>query len=1430
VEYFSTEQGLSHSRISEILKDNEGFMWFATWDGINRFDGRSFVSYKANQGEMSQKGDYRIAQILEDESGYLWIRTYRNHVYRFDKKTKAYFPVSSLVSTDAKQDICFDKIYSVSNGFVWIKSPTNGLFCFPQHSLTNRQISRFSTDQPKHRQLPSKTIRVFHEDMDHRIWIGTPDGWCCLAQSGSGQYEKKNIIPDGIARRELTDVEEDKNNIYFSTVDGSMVIYNKQQQSFSTYKMTNSRINSILRSLKAPVVYGTTADGHVITFSITNNTFSTKQYRHESLYSLYEDQTGALWIEPKDSGVIRFNPINSSFSFFSQAAAGPTKLMGNHFNVFEDVRGTIWVNMKAGGFGYYNAARSTMEYSLDAVNMPGFQLPQSVDRSYYDSTGVLWLRMHGGLLVRVILQEDNFKQQLLADQRTGYGYNEVRGILCDNRNRLWLASKRGKLYLRQDEKWVNGFLTNEPAGGLGNVYVIFEDSRHNVWLGTKGNGLFKATPKDSQCTQYELTHFSTGNSKGEGRNDIYSIIEDKSGCIWVGTYGSGLAMVSAHSDSLQFIHHAGAFKNYPQERFAKIRHMNLDNAGNIWVGATDGLLIIHPDYSPTASYIFKSYSRVPDRGTGLASSDIQFIYRNPGGGMWLATAGAGICLATGNPITGLAFKSYTTRDGLPNDYVLSCTGDSAGNLWIATENILSRFNPATGIFRNYDSYDDLPKVNFSEAAACRELTNGNLIFGSSDGYIVFDPNHASMRPVSANIVFTNLQINKQDVHTLDNTTAAKTDINYTSELLLKYNENIINIDYALLDPRAGNRQAFAYRLIGFDTTWHADRAFKGAAYTNLPPGDYTLEVRSLYDELYVTTPYKRLHITILPPPWKTWWAYLCYAVFIVLVLAIIRHHALKMVKLRNKVIVEQRLSELKLNFFTGISHELRTPLTLIVNPLEVIANRERLSPEGATYLEVARRNADRMIRFTNQLLDLRKIQSEKARLTISRIEVVGFVQKICDHFIEAIDSKQIRLELSAEAKEIFVFADIEKLDVIIYNLLSNAIKFSPKGEVIRIFIESCAADNNFTIIVRDHGPGVTMEKIGEIFELFQQGENTTDTYFKSNGIGLALCKEFVMMHGGAIHAANNEDGGLTMTVTMKLGHEFAGMVASNKCPEAPVELPGNELSTHVDAGPLSEAPLLLLVEDNSDLCLFLRGQLSESFRVETASNGKEGWEKALALVPDLIVSDIMMPEMDGIQLLDKIKNDIHTSHIPVVLLSAKYSIESQVEGLKYGADCYITKPFNNALLVASINNILRQRKKLSELLVQRKRPASVNADRVVMTSKDEAFIKNVILTVEERMIDAQFKIETIAEAMAMGQKTFYRKLKSLTGVAPGEFVRDIRLQKAKQLLDTHTNNVSEVAYLVGFTSPKYFATCFKEKYQVSPSDYLKSGQVQVLSA
>jgi signal transduction histidine kinase/ligand-binding sensor domain-containing protein/DNA-binding response OmpR family regulator len=1385
------------------MKDREGFMWFGTWDGINRFDGHSFVSFKSSPEEKYQLGNSRIARIVEDQADHLWVQAYDYQIYRFDKKTAQFLPLSTLLKASHK--IEFNNILLAADGWVWFQTKNDGIYRVSQSS---------------------------HPTITH---VSISDSSLLSQISHASQSSQSRLSL--LSHLSQSAVEEDAGHIYFGQDSGQLITFEKRSHAFTTRKIGSGRINALLRSKKSAVLYASTSLGEVIMINLSDQQITTVHYQpEESLSSLYEDKMGGLWIEPEKLGAIRFDPQTRSFQLFSPNTGTILNDVNNkYFWVLEDYKGTVWVSMKGRGFGYYNPAGRSLESVLQTPEGAPYQLPANIIGHYYDSAGILWLTTKEGGLVKIVIQDNNFEQQHIIDQEQARSGNEVRVMYNDQQGRLWLGMKMSGLTVFQNNKPVNNLFENEPAGGVAGVYAILQDSKGNIWLGTKGSGLYKATPVNKEQTRYRLSHFQRHMNVTDSLpfNQIYALLEDKQGRIWIGSLDNGLALVEESPGTTRFIHTGNAFKNYPQGAFQNIRTLCLDKEGNIWIGTTTGLLVLDASGQHAPVYQYKTYSTIPGDKESLGNNDILFIYRDSKNRMWLATSGGGFCEAVGDkPFQSLRFRNYTTKDGLPNDYILSCAEDRKGDLWLATENGLSKFNPETKVFRNFDAYDALPPtLTFSEASVTKAQAAKRLFFGTITGYLSFDPGQINASRIRANIAFTGIQINNEEVGPKANTRVLQTDIDYVSRLRLHYNQNIISIYYAILDPRgSGDQQGFAYRLMGFDTTWHNDRQVRKATYTNLPPGNYVFEVKSLSTDLYWNQPCKQLAITILPPPWKTWWAYLLYALIIGIVLFFIRRYALAMIRLRNKIAVEQKLAALKMHFFTNVSHELRTPLTLIVNPLEQVARRGNLTPEMSSYIEVARKNASRMVRFINQLLDLRKVQSDKATLRISRLEIVTFVKRIAEHFTEAARSKRINLEVAADQKEILAWVDAEKLDVVVYNLIGNAIKFTPEGRSIKIVIRSITAEQSFSIAVHDQGPGVPTDKLEQIFELFQEGDHANGRELKGTGIGLALSREFVELHGGRIWAENNTDGGLTVTVQLQSGsdHYLQKEVSFVEAPqttpvvEKPIE---QQILAPIEgngAGQQPEAPLVLLVEDNDELRTFIKTQLGEHYRVETARDGEEGLQKAIELIPDLIVSDIMMPKMDGLQMLDKVKSDLRTSHIPVVLLSAKYSIESQIEGLQYGADHYITKPFNNEFLIASIDNLLHQRKKLFEALVGKKKQMELSPEPVVITSKDESFLKEVIRVVEAKMEDPDFNIDAVAGTMAFSRTNFYKKFKSLTTLTPMEFVRDMRLQRAKQYLDAGGHNISEVAYLTGFSNPKYFSTLFKEKYHVSPSDYIKS--------
>ncbi|MBS1664918.1 MAG: response regulator [Bacteroidetes bacterium] len=1438
IDHYGTEDGLSSDRVTSVIKDNEGFMWFGTWDGINRFDGHNFVTYKSYAGDQSQLKNNRIDEIVDDKTLYLWVKDYDKQVYRFDKRTERFLAMSDIIQGAGKKKLNFDHVLSNDKGSVWLMSHGQGIFFIPNTAQPEHIYIRYGKGVEKSHRLPSNEINFFYQDQAGQVWVGTPKGLAHMVKAGGEVATRDTSL-------NFTAVAEDARNLYFCTAEGVLAVYDKTSRTWRNKRLPVDRLNSLCASKRSGVVYCSTGYGQVLSIAKEDLSVMVTSFKAgEPVYEIYEDKKGCLWVDPSVEGIIRFDPSNGSFNKYTQEKDAQYNYKSSHARIFEDNKETVWVTLKNYGFGYYNNSTRTFEYFYDGPDPATHRFSNMVTCIYYDKSGILWLSTDSRGIDKIIFPDNHFDQHVLVDNTNFRSDNEVRGIYTDRQNRLWIGTKMGRLYVQKEGKDVPIRFVDEPRDGFGVVYSVLQDHTGVIWLGTKLNGLFKAEPLDSAGTSYKISHYQDDEKdvSSINGNDVYTLVEDKQGRIWAGTFDKGLNQVVTVNHRTTFVSTKNSFRQYPQNSFNRIRHIAFDRDDNLWIGTTTGLLVMEASSgNETGASRFMSYRKAPGDKESLGNNDVQFVFMDSHHSMWLLTAGGGLAMASGGAFNGLKFRNYTVGDGLPNDYLLSCLEDKHGNLWLSTQNGIARFNTATGQIRNYDSDDGLPKSAYAEAS-CTRLADGTMVFGTLKGYISFNPEKINDFKIDTRIALTNLQINNENRVSGDPDSILHRNINYTDGLRLNYYQNNVSIDYMVLDYRTVNKQDYVYRLNGFDTVWHSNQKQRRATYNNLAPGHYVFEVRSENNEQYLHLPVRSLAITILPPPWRTWWAYLLYTLLGVVVLVVVRRNALAMLRLRQRIAVEQKVTELKLNFFTNISHELRTPLTLILNPIQQIAGRENLSHQGKAYAEIVQKNANRMVRFINQLLDLRKVQSGKATMSISKVDIVSFIRQIGEYFGDTAREKRISLEVISEKDELYVFVDAEKIDIVIYNLLANAFKFSPPGKRIRVEVRQRVEGGNVTIEIRDEGTGVPAQMLKEIFELYFVENPSNGNHVKGSGIGLALSKEMIALHQGKIWAENNAAHGLSVFIELLSGkdHFPAGETMWVDSPGTVLHTPAETKSALAveDMGVQSrglhaeDLPLLLLVEDNFELQAFLKSQLSVIFRVETASNGEEGLEKATAVMPDLILSDVMMPRMDGLKMLAHLKDNIATSHIPVVLLSAKSSVENQIEGLQYGADLYMVKPFNNDLLMASLANLLHRRRKLFESISSSKEGVKErsfkegsfepNPETITITSRDELFLKQVIAIVENGMADSDFSIDSMAESMNMARSTFYKKFKSLTNLTVVEFIRDMRLKRSKQYLDGGETNISTVAYSVGFNDAKYFSTCFREKFGVSPTDYLKS--------
>ncbi|WP_368148287.1 hybrid sensor histidine kinase/response regulator transcription factor, partial [Bacteroides cellulosilyticus] len=703
---------------------------------------------------------------------------------------------------------------------------------------------------------------------------------------------------------------------------------------------------------------------------------------------------------------------------------------------------------------------------------------------------------------------------------------------------------------------------------------------------------------------------------------------------------------------------------------------------------------------------------------------------------------------------------------------------------------------------------------------------------SRQGILTFSPNKLETQNMNYDTRIVDFKISNRDLRSFHEDPVLKESITFADAIRLKYNQSMFTIEFAALNFYNPNRVFYRYILEGYEKEWHYNGKNRIASYTNVPPGSYTFRVETIDEANPELVSNRTLAITILPPWWLSWWAIVIYVVLGIIALYFSLRLAFFMIKMKNDIYIEQKVSEMKIKFFTNISHELRTPLTLIKGPIQELREHETLSPKGVQYVELMEKNTNQMLQLVNQILDFRKIQNGKMRLHVSLIDFNELVVSFQKEFRVLSEENEVSFTFQLPDAAIMIWADKEKLSIVIRNIISNAFKFTPSGGSIHVVAGLTEDGEHCFLRVEDNGIGIPQNKLTEVFERFSQGENAKNSYYQGTGIGLALSKEIVNLHHGVIRAESPEGKGTVFIVELLLGKEHyrisevdfyvsdtetapAGDVSSTDI----MAEEDSEEQTEIDAS----LPNLLLVEDNKDLCQLIKLQLEDKFNIHIANNGVEGLKKVHLYHPDIVVTDQMMPEMDGLEMLQSIRKDFQISHIPVIILTAKNDEGAKTKAITLGANAYITKPFSKEYLLARIDQLLSERLLFRErirLQMENQKTTEEDSYEQYLVKKDVQFLEKIHQVIEENMDDSDFNIDTIASGIGLSRSAFFKKLKSLTGLAPVDLVKEIRLNKSVELIKNTDLSISEIAFAVGFKDSGYYSKCFRKKYNQTPREYM----------
>ncbi|NDW12045.1 response regulator [Bacteroides sp. 214] len=1429
---YTASDGFDRDMVNCILQDRKGFLWLATWDGIIRFDGSAFRTYKSSDEVSGSFISNRISSITEDKYGCIWALGY-------DKKVSRLHPLTEQFIALAEKDYLAKSLYVLPSGRTWIASENMGILLI----TTNPENLALQIHKFQENELPSSLkVNQIYADSDGNDWILTDTGLFKYSPDGS-------ITTPFKVSQVFSDMSETENHIYFASGNGQLWRYNKGIDQYEIIKLPTSSPLSVVRALPTGDLFcGTSADGFFITSSegIPKQHYNTDKgvMRDNQIKGVHIDSKGGLWIQQKTKGVTYYDPQAQKLHYFIVSDKRGTNIIDGRQRQFvlEDKYGHIFVHPSGGGFAYFDSHEKALIPVYNKSIMEGWSQSDYIMYVYMDTQDNIWLSSQVNGLEKVTFKSEQFK--LYSPQEWMPEQINSRAAFIDKEERLWIGCVHQGIAIYNKKHHFLGYLQEDGTISKNNNTLrvvpcgMAQDKDGTIWIGIKKHGLIAAHPGGSPNT-FRLTRYQTNSEDiySLSDNDVYHVHKDSQDRLWFATLNGGINYLQRQSDgTCRFINYRNELKNYPAQGYLRTKHITSDQQGYLWLATSNGLIQFPEKFEHPSLLKFNLIQYTPNDSLSLSNNEIQYITPTRQGELFVATFGGGLNKLLTIDNGKARFKTYTKEEGLLSNILMTMGEDGDGNLWISTMEGLCKFNPTTEEIENYTSKEFPEPIRFNEGAGCYSAASGALFFNTQQGLLWFQPEMVHKSVYEPSIVFTQLQLADQVVLPGDESDVLNVTIDDTKQLVLTHKQKSFSIRFAALDLSDSYRISYTYRLQGFEKQWNQAGKNNVANYTNIPKGDYVLEVRSTNSDGVWTDGVRRLPIRILPSFWETPWAYFLYLIIFIIVVLGIVYVLFTFFRLRHEVDMEKKLSELKLKFFTNISHELRTPLTLISAPVKNILEHHTLQPGIQHQLRLVDRNISRMTYLVNQILDFRKIENRKMKMRVQSLELVSFLRHVMGYFESLAEESQITFELETTNTPITVWADIDKLEKIFFNLLANAFKYTPQGREIKVII----TEENLDIIVRvcDQGIGISKDKQKHLFERFETAEAANPFNQASTGIGLSLAKELVEMHRGTISLESESDKGSTFIIALKKGKkhfdektifveveetsiytyntDIASLLTSQKENDSITNQHKEETSETAE-----EKKTILIVEDNQELRSFLHTFFATDFHVIEAGNGMEGMNQASEQIPDIIISDVMMPEKDGIEMLRELRQNANTSHIPVVLLTSKTAVENQIEGIELGADDYITKPFNADYLKVRIQNILEQRKKLQQYYCNSTLTQELPIDSITstVTSNTQMFMNRLIKSLNKHLSNGNLKIEDLSQEVGMSRTIFAKKIRSLTGLSPVEYLKETRLKHAAELIRTSDLNMSQIAFQVGFNDSHYFSKCFKIQYGVSPTEY-----------
>jgi len=1326
-----------------------------------------------------------VTAIIQDKRGFMWFGT-RGGLARFDGYDMKVFQFEPGNKKSLSNN-SIEALLESSDGKIWIGTKSGGLNCFdPFQETFTHYLSR--ADDPE--SISGDGVAAIAETQDGKIWLGTNMNGLNRFDPATGKFDR------------LLGTEQ----IFALACSGDGTLWIS----------TGNELFQIVKGSQIPV---NTRLGLPEDMSLTSIVSDEEQ----RLLFLSGWEAGLIVYDVEQKKIIRhvMDPLPSP----------GLKRSNNLYSLFQDKKSKqLWMGFWGDGLKCFDpnliakrvfiAPHSEGKYNTDY---------DIVLKIFGDRSGNIWIGTDGGGVCKLSVQKNLFKSYTF--ENSGLSSGHVLSILEDKKGRVWIGTKGGGLNELRGNKVIHHTEIFDRIRDVkaNDIHTIYEDINGDLWFGSNF-GLHRITKIIDGKILFETFTHERNRKNSLSQEKVMAILRDRVGRLWVGTQGQGLNRLIDYGENglPNFKTYKADQKNPFSLAGDRISILFEDSKGRLWVGTYKGLHLYKEEIDG-----FIKICHEPGSGTGLSNDIVTCIAEDPDGNIWAGTAGGLNKIVLNNDV--LTAIYFTRKNGLPNDYINSILFDARGNLWIGSNRGIFKFNAKNNQIHLFNVSDGLQGNAFSENAACIG-SNGLMYFGGINGFNVFDPLREVMT-VPSPLTFISLKVMGEEVRPgaeINGRKILDRSISYTKNISLTHLDKVLTVEVSSLDFTLPEKNQYSFKLEGFDQEWSNFQHTRTVTYTNLKAGNYTLLARAGdTGNVWVGDPIA-LQITVLPAPWETWWAYTLYCLAVVLIVYIIRAIEKKHMRLKDAVqaaglekLKEKEISEMKFRFFTNVSHELKTPLTLILSPLEELLTLKDVSKHMREKLLLMHRHSGRLLTLIHQLLDLRKAESGNMRLLVEERDMIKFVFGVFESFNHLAERRKISYNFYSEISHLLLGVDENKMEMAITNILSNAFKYTPDGGSISCNIaikRDVSLNQSFCIIsVQDTGRGMPKDSLDKIFDLYYQVAVVDSVKISGTGIGLSLVKEIVQLHGGLV----------TVESAIGKGSEFS------------IKLPLKTISTNSETRSVSETqrenilaeaisrketaederPLLLIIEDTDELRNYVANLLHDEFHVLQASSGEDGLKCAFERIPDIIISDVMMGTIDGFEVCNQVKNNIRTSHIPVVLLTAKNMPENELSGLSAGADDYIKKPFNPIILIARVRRLLESRKQLKEYYSKK---VTLQPTNVEITPYDEKFLQKAMTYIEANLLDPNLSAESLGNELAMSHSTLYRKIKALTGQSIHEFMRSIRIKRAAQLLETGQYTVSEAAFQTGFSEVKYFRGYFKDQFNCLPSEYAKAKKEEII--